>query len=189
MNPENSELEIIRIVGFDPGLSNLGWAYLECCNHKNLKNLDLEFSDIRHVDSGVFKQSSNHSHDAKLELCYNSITDILDSIAPDYCAHELMFLYGNHSSAASTIKVIGFIELLVHQRSIKGLSVAPQKLKKEITGSGRSKKPEMKKSVLERLLPEADADKASILNRALEHEIDACAISLWVYDQISGKGK
>ena len=166
--------KISKILSFDPGLANLGYAQFE---------VD-EKSNIRYLNSGSYQQKKKKLSDGqRLFQSYEFIRDLIIDFEPTHVGHELMFMRGRHSSGAGTLKIIGIIEMLSYVFGCENLFIAPPTLKKHIIGKGKASKEEMKEKVVSRI-------EGSIIESKLQvshHEIDACAVGLWVYDSIIKK--
>lgn len=155
------------ILSFDPGLSNLGYGCLQKIG-----------KEIEYVDSGIHKQKSKTDIGEKLLKVNDFIRSLIQSFNPDIIAFEKMFFRGRSDSAASTIKVIGLIQISATCNNIPTLEVSPPTLKKFITGNGRADKKDMKEHTLDRLFKH----DIIIPDKITHHEIDALAIGLYAYD-------
>ena len=183
-------MSIKTILSFDPGLGNLGYSVIQ--------DIGGEFVYIK---SGVYKQKGVKSDiGRKLLNSYEFIVELMLTYKPDYVAYEKMFFRGRSDSAASTIKVIGLIQAISTDFSVEDiLEISPPTLKKFITGSGRADKKEVKKHTVEKMLkletkttmPKSNQSNdhlgISQILKAPHHQIDACAIGLWAFDQLKGK--
>ena len=168
-------------LSFDPGLGNLGWS----CLKKGTNG-------VEYVASGIHKQPAKFDIELRLKAVYDFLNTMVPTYHPDIIAFEKMFFRGRSDSAASTIKVIGLIELVGAQYEISLMDVAPSTLKKFITGHGRSDKKEIKKEVVRQILgidPEIEQPSAETLIKsgnilkAKSHEIDAVAVGLWAANE------
>lgn len=156
------------ILAFDPGLSNLGHACLQGSK-----------DGMEYVESGIHTQKSKFDVEEKLFKIHEFIESQIYSLNPDVIAYEKMFFRGRSDSAASTIKVIGFIQILAEKYNIPSIGVSPPTLKKFITGNGRADKNEMKKYTLDKLLSLG----VVIEEKSKHHEIDAFAVGLWALEE------
>ena len=170
------------VLSFDPGLGNLGW----CC----YEILDKEFFYIK---SGIFEQKKVKTDiPEKLMISHRFINQLFLKYGADIVAYEKMFFRGRSDSAASTIKVIGIIQLISACSSIEQiLEVSPPTLKKFMTGSGKADKKEVQKHTIKKMLeyetesPESQNHiRAGNLLKAKSHEIDAIAVGLWAFEQL-----
>ena len=181
-------MPIRTILSLDPGLGNLGYSVFQ--------DIDGEFVYIK---SGVYKQKGVKSDiGRKLLNSYEFIVELMLTYKPDYMAYEKMFFRGRSDSAASTIKVIGLIQTVATDFSVEEiLEVSPPTLKKFITGNGRADKKEVKKDTIRKMLEletettlleskNSDILGVSQILKAPHHQIDACAVGLWAFDQLRG---
>lgn len=171
------------IIAFDPGLSNLGVSVFQW-----------EDENINLIDIDIHKQKSKEDIGEKLLNVHQFINNISREYDPAIMAYEKMFFRGRSDSAASTIKVIGLIELIAEERGIKSIGVSPPTLKKFITGNGRANKDDMKRVLSKKVVDmlslnwneQADKNPELLLKstKISNHEIDAFAVGLWAHSQV-----
>jgi crossover junction endodeoxyribonuclease RuvC len=124
-----------RILGIDPGLSNLGWGVI-----------DVSGARISHVANGVCRTSCK---DLSLRLLalFDGLSQVIAEFRPDTAAVEQTFV---NKDGAGTLKLgqARGIALLAPARA--GLAVgeyAPNKVKKTVVGVGHADKKQVQHMV------------------------------------------
>ena len=151
--------EIMRVLGIDPGLRNLGWGVI-----------DVDGSRMRHVANGVCRSGSGTLSERLLSL-FEQLCDIVAQYKPDTAAVEQTFV---NKDGAATLKLgqARGIALLVPARA--GLVVgeyAPNTVKKAVVGVGHADKGQVKYMVALQLpgVQIAGPDAADALAIAICH--------------------
>jgi crossover junction endodeoxyribonuclease RuvC len=152
--------EIIRLIGFDPGLRTTGWGVIEIAGNR-----------LRHVADGVVTTDSARPLAARLVQLHDGLADVIERYKPDEAAVEETFVNKN---AASTLKLGQARAIALFVPANAGLAVAeypPNLIKKSIVGAGHAAKDQIKMMV-RTLLPGAtlgSADAADALAVAICH--------------------
>ncbi len=151
---------MIRILGLDPGLCNLGWGVV-----------DWNEARLTFIACGTIKTEAKEPMGGRLAALYQGLEAVLQDWMPAEAAVEETFVNGNARSALKLGQARG-IALLVPARL--GLSVAeyaPNAVKKTVTGSGHADKAQIR-AMIRYLLPKAapeTADAADALAVAITH--------------------
>ncbi|MHA7876776.1 crossover junction endodeoxyribonuclease RuvC [Roseivivax sp.] len=119
---------LVRVLGIDPGLRNLGWGVI-----------DAEGGRLRHVANGTCHTSSGELAPRLLSL-YHQLSEVVARYAPEVAAVEQTFV---NKDGVATLKLgqARAIALLVPAQA--GLEVgeyAPNKVKKTVVGVGHAQK-------------------------------------------------
>lgn len=168
--------EKARIIGIDPGATRCGYSILDF-------RLDGEkFLDPEYVSSGIFGLRRNDFDETysqyKIRLIKNTaevFQDLLDEHQPDLVVFE--FLPVTNVGAASGQRLLAFVvatcaQLLTELNGIPWVEMSAVSIKKEITGSGKASKAQVKNALL-KLLPELQERK-----KYLADETDAIAVPI-----------
>jgi crossover junction endodeoxyribonuclease RuvC len=151
---------VIRILGLDPGLCNLGWGVV-----------DWDGARLAYVACGTIKTESADPMGERLVCLFVGLECVVRQWAPAEAAVEETFVNVNARSALKLGQARG-VALLVPARL--GLSVAeyaPNSVKKTVTGTGHADKTQIR-AMIRYLLPKASpgtADAADALAVAITH--------------------
>ena len=156
---------------FDPGIANTAYALIQQTIHRhNQKNT------YNCLDYGVVKISKKLSHGERLTQIYYGVHELIDEFKPIHSIGcESLFMGRNRSSAMSTSRVIGMIQMIAVKSDILYREVNPVTLKKVITDNGRADKDQMLQGVLNWLWK-----RPTTLDTQSHHVIDACAVGIWM---------
>jgi crossover junction endodeoxyribonuclease RuvC len=157
--------EICRILGIDTSLRSTGVGIIE-----------VKGAELRAVAYGRIRNKPAEPHSKCLENIFNSITDLIETHAPDCAAIEGAFFSKN----AKTAMVLGQARgAAITACAIKDLDIteySPRKVKSSIVGTGAAQKDQVAKMVM-RLL--------SLDDQPQEDAADALAIAICHYHQLS----
>ncbi|MCD6363919.1 MAG: crossover junction endodeoxyribonuclease RuvC [Synergistetes bacterium] len=142
------------VLGIDPGLRELGYAFLE-------KGPTL-------LKTGTIYTSSELPKGDRLKLIYDRLSDEIERFKPELLCIESVFFARNAKSAMQIGEVRGVILLLCAQRGIDVKEMTPLELKKAITSWGGASK-EGLSLVLRRIYG---------FSPSTSHEADAIALAL-----------
>ncbi len=143
--------EIIRIIGIDPGLRNMGWGVVES-----------QGTSLRFIAAGTVR--SNAKTDLASRLCqlHDGLSDVLHAHVPHEAAVENTFV---NKDAGATLKLgqaRGIAMLAPAKAGLPVSEYAPNAVKKAVIGVGHGDKSQIKLMV-GMLLPKAtyDSDDAA----------------------------
>jgi crossover junction endodeoxyribonuclease RuvC len=150
---------IMRVLGIDPGLRNLGWGVI-----------DVDGSRMRHVANGVCRSEGDNLA-ARLLSLFEQLSDIVARHEPDTAAVEQTFVNKDSAGSLKLGQARG-IAMLVPARA--GLAVgeyAPNTVKKAVVGVGHADKGQVKYMVTLQLpgVQIAGPDAADALAIAMCH--------------------
>ena len=149
---------MIRILGIDPGLRNMGWGMIS-----------QEGSKLSFIACGTIKSDEKQSLSERLKPLHNGLSEVIAAYRPDEAAVEETFV---NKDARATLKLGHARGIALLVPALAGISVAeyaPNLIKKTIVGAGHADKDQIHMMV-KVLLPKSDAQTADVA--------DALAIAL-----------
>jgi crossover junction endodeoxyribonuclease RuvC len=160
----------VRAVGFDPGLAATGFAALERGGAR-----------ITVVGTGILRTPPAEPLEARLELLFNGIHGVLDSLAPDFLVIEDLFSTPTLPRTAILMAhARAMIYLVARQRKVAAFSVTPAEVKRAVTSSGIAGKEQVARAV-QALLGLAALPRPS-------HVADALALAFTGLSRAGGAG-
>jgi len=126
------------ILGIDPGTATTGYGLLKINKKKN--NFEL-------VDFGWIKTPKEMESGKRLSMIYREIQTLCKDHQPDILSIERLFFATNVKTAMAVSESTGVIKLAATRKKVPVVEYTPMQIKKEVTGSGRADKKEMKKKV------------------------------------------
>jgi crossover junction endodeoxyribonuclease RuvC len=153
-------LEMV-ILGIDPGIGRTGWGIVDVHGPKLTAN-----------KYGCIETTKELSVEARLEILYKELLQILTTCKPDALAIEELFFNTNVSTALVVGQARGVVFLAAKQNNVPISVYTPLQIKLAVTGYGRADKKQvgqMIKTILH--LPEIPKpdDTADALAIALTH--------------------
>ena len=148
----------MHILGIDPGVSETGWAVLDC-GTPTAPTL---------IASGLIRTITTDSLSRRLIGIHDGIKKIIGEHNPDSIAIEEMFFLKAAHTVRATLQARGVILLAVAQAQKPISEYNPRSVKLTLTGSGTAIKSQMQRAVqralsLKEILHPADvADAAAI---------------------------
>ncbi len=119
---------VIRIIGIDPGLRNLGWGMV-----------DVAGSRISHVANGICKSSGTDLSQRLLSL-HEQLSVIIAEFAPQQAAVEQTFVNKDGAGTLKLGQARGIAMLVPAQAGISVGEYAPNTVKKAVVGVGHADK-------------------------------------------------
>jgi crossover junction endodeoxyribonuclease RuvC len=148
------------VLGIDPGSRRMGWALV-----------DVQGSVIERVDGGVLRLAGRLSVPERLGAIHGHVLALLDARPVDSLAIESAFVYENARTALVLGQARGVPIGLAAVRGIDVHEYQPSVVKKQVVGSGRASKHQVRHMV--QLLLELDEpppeDEADALAVAITH--------------------
>lgn len=155
-------LEGMRVMGIDPGLTRCGLSVVQAGRGRA----------VIPVAVGVVKTPSDMDLGERLVKISRAVNDWLDDYQPDVVAIERVFERGNVSTVIHTAHAVGVLILAAAQRGIEVHHYTPSEVKKAVSGNGRADKRQMT-AMITRILgltePPKPADAADALALAVCH--------------------
>jgi len=138
-------MPIIRILGIDPGLRNMGWGMIE-----------QDGSKLHFIACGTVKSDEKRELSQRLRQLHDGLQGVIASFSPDEVAVEETFV---NKDARATLKLGQARGIALLVPALNGLSVgeyAPNLIKKTVVGSGHADKDQIHMMV-KVLLPKSSA--------------------------------
>lgn len=119
---------MIRVIGIDPGLRNLGWGVI-----------DVAGSRLTHVDNGTCR-SEGESLAARLLSLHTQLTAIVSRFVPMAAAVEQTFVNKDGAGTLKLGQARGIAMLVPAQAGLDVAEYAPNTVKKTVVGVGHADK-------------------------------------------------
>ena len=123
------------ILGIDPGSSIIGYGAIETSRGK-----------LKCLDYGTIKTSEKEDS-LRLLFIKKSLEKILSEIKPNLIVLEKLFFFKNRKTATKVLETRGAMILIIAERKIPLLEIAPLELKRALTSYGRASKANIQKMV------------------------------------------
>lgn len=119
---------MMRVLGIDPGLRNLGWGII-----------DVDGSRLRHVANGTCR-SEGGDLGARLLSLHDQLSAVLALHAPDAAAVEQTFVNKDGAATLKLGQARGIAMLVPAQAGLSIGEYAPNTVKKTVVGVGHADK-------------------------------------------------
>lgn len=127
----------MRIVGFDPGLADTGYAVLEGGR-----------GTLAILGTGVLRTRSVESLEVRLERLFEGVQEVLARFTPDLVVVEDVF---SASAVPRTAILMGHARAVIclagRQRKVEMVSVSPAEVKRAVTASGAAPKTQVARAM------------------------------------------
>ncbi|WP_210726518.1 crossover junction endodeoxyribonuclease RuvC [Corynebacterium endometrii] len=155
-------LEGLRVMGIDPGLTRCGLSVVQAGRGRA----------VLPISVGVVRTPAHSELTERLLRLSVAVREWMDDYKPDVVAIERVFERGEVSTVMQTAHAVGVLVLAAAERSIPVHMYTPSEVKKAISGNGRADKKQMT-SMITRILglnePPKPADAADALALAVCH--------------------
>lgn len=155
-------LEGLRVMGIDPGLTRCGLSVVQAGRGRA----------VLPVAVGVVRTPSGADLAERLLRLSKAVKEWMRDYDPDVVAIERIFERGNVSTVMHTAHAVGVLALAAAERGIPVHMYTPSEVKKAISGNGRADKKQMT-AMITRILglgePPKPADAADALALAVCH--------------------
>ena len=128
------------ILGIDPGTVVMGYGLIE-----------ISGSSIKLIEMNILKPGKLDDPYKKLELIYNTVSDLISQFKPAVFAIEAPFFGKNVQSMLKLGRAQGVAIAAAMRHGLEVTEYAPKKIKQSITGNGNASKEQVLK-MLQRLL-------------------------------------
>src|SRR5579864_3774333 len=132
---------VIRIAGFDPGLSRTGWGVIEA-----------DGTRLTHIANGVVTTHSSQSLGVRLAALHRGICAILQQHAPQAVAVEQAFVAKDPLAAMKLGHARAIALLAAAEAGLTIAEYAPNHVKKSVVGVGHADKLQVQ-AMVRQLLP------------------------------------
>ena len=153
-------MNLVRIAGFDPGLSRTGWGVIA-----------VEGSKLIHVANGVITTAASQSLGQRLAVLHAGICAVLRAHEPHAVAVEQAFVAKDPLAALKLGHARAIALLAAAEAGLSISEYAPNHIKKSVVGVGHADKAQIQ-AMVRRLLPAVRfeaADAADALACAIAH--------------------
>ncbi|MBC3185444.1 crossover junction endodeoxyribonuclease RuvC [Corynebacterium sp. zg-331] len=155
-------LEGLRVMGIDPGLTRCGLSMVEAGRGRSVVPIAV----------GVVRTPAGAELSERLLRLSRAVTEWMAEYRPDVVAIERVFERGNVSTVMHTAHAVGVLVLAAAERGIPVYMYTPSEVKKAVSGNGRADKRQMT-VMITRILglsePPTPADAADALALAVCH--------------------
>jgi len=158
----------LRILGLDAGLLATGFGVVEA-RHNCFEALSW----------GVWRSKKIDGLDGKLKFFYEQMRSILERFDPDAVALEGIYQFRNPRSAFMLAHVRGALIACAAEFGVSVVELAPSRIKRNLTGSGRAHKEQVAYAVgallgIDDAIPADASDALAVaISAALELEAKA----------------
>ena len=159
INNETINKLFIIILGIDPGLADMGYAFIE-------KNKSV----LKSLKYGVIKTSSKLSLLERLLLIEKELKNLIKTFKPSEVACESIFFFKNAKTAFLIGQIKGIILLISAKQGLTINEYTPLQIKQSVACYGRAEKQQVQKMV-QKLLNLKELPKPDHASDAI-----ACAI-------------
>lgn len=157
-----ADLQGLRVMGIDPGLTRCGLSVVRAGHGRS----------VIPVAVGVVRTPHEVPLPERLLRLSVAVEEWMDDYDPEVVAIERVFERGNVSTVMNTAHAVGVLMLSAARRGIPVHQYTPSEAKKALTGNGRADKKQMT-SMVTRILglaePPKPADAADALALAVCH--------------------
>ena len=151
----------MRILGLDPGIAIVGFGVIEA-----------ESGHYRSLTYGAIRTPAGLPLSERLEIIYDDLTQLLETVQPEAVAVEELFFNTNITTGISVAHGRGILLLVCRQKKIPVYEYTPLQVKQSVVGYGRAEKRQVMEMVRRLLnlteVPKPD-DAADALAIALCH--------------------
>lgn len=125
------------ILGIDPGLNRTGYGVIQ-----------VRGNEMRLVEGGVVTTSPKYDLSQRVLIVYEGVSAVIRECAPDAIAIEALYSsYKNPRTAILMAHARGVISLAAAEAHVLVNDIAPARVKRSLTGSGRASKEQVAKMV------------------------------------------
>ena len=117
------------ILGFDPGLTNTGYAVLK----KDSNNISL-------IESGLVRPKKGKILSARLFTIFSETSKLIENFCPNLVVVENVFYGKNVQSARKLGQAKASIMLAAEKNNIDLIDYSPREIKQSIVGNGSASK-------------------------------------------------
>ncbi len=131
----------MRILGLDPSLSSTGWGII-----------DVQGNRLLYVADGFIPTESTMKIEARLDVIFRSLCEIIETYQPNEAAIEKTFLNTNPETSLKLSMARGVVVLSAGYYHIPLYEYAPNSVKKALVGVGHAHKNQVE-TMVKFLLP------------------------------------
>lgn len=154
-------MDMIRILGIDPGTARVGWGLIE-----------EQYGKLKTLKYGCITTEKDQSPEVRLSVVFHAVTKLITALKPDCMSVEDLFFATNAKTAIAVGQARGVILLAASEKNIPVASYSPVAVKKAICGTGTAPKEQVGRMITTLLklkeIPKPD-DTADALAIAATH--------------------
>ena len=156
-------LEGLRVMGIDPGLTRCGLSVVQAGRGRA----------VIPIAVGVVRTPSDKDLGERLQRLSVAVREWMDDYQPQVVALERVFERGEVSTVMQTAHAVGVLVLAAAERDIPVHMYTPSEVKKAISGTGRADKKQMT-TMITRILGLSEAPKPADAADALAIAVCHC---------------
>ena len=149
------------ILGIDPGIAIVGYGVIE---YEKLK--------MKLIDYGAILTPAGMKIPERLDIIYDSMTELIEKFKPDAIAFEELFFAKNVKTAITVAQARGAAVTAAYKKTQELYEYTPLQIKQALTGYGRADKHQIQSMVKNLLglkeIPKPD-DAADAVAVAMTH--------------------
>lgn len=127
----------MRILGIDPGLGITGYGLI-----------DARGNNVRLIEAGIIRSSAKHRIERRLAEIYRKIINLIKDTKPNAIVLEELYSHYKHPRTSILMAhARGIICLAAEAQHVALVNYPATRIKKAITGRGRSSKEQMQRTV------------------------------------------
>jgi len=152
----------MRILGIDPGLGITGYGLVEVSGN-----------NVKLIEAGIIRSRAEDGMQKRLAVIYKNVVDLIKDTSPKAVVLEELYSHYKHPKTSILMAhARGAICLAVMHQNTQLVNYPTTKIKKAITGRGRSSKEQMQRTVTSLLglkSPPEPVDVTDALALAITH--------------------
>ena len=131
----------MRILGLDPSLSSTGWGIIE-----------VNANRLQYVADGFIPTSPKMPIEERLDIIFNTLSEVIETYQPGEAAIEKTFLNSNPETSLKLSMARGVVILAAGHYHLPLFEFDPTKVKKALVGVGHADKNQVE-TMVKILLP------------------------------------
>ena len=131
----------MRILGLDPSLSSTGWGVIE-----------VNANRLHYIADGFIPTSPKMPIEERLDIIFNSLSEVIETYQPEEAAIEKTFLNSNPETSLKLSMARGVVILAAGHYHLPLFEFDPTKVKKALVGVGHADKNQVE-TMVKILLP------------------------------------
>lgn len=131
----------MRILGLDPSLSSTGWGVIE-----------VNANRLQYVEDGFIPTSPKMPIEERLDIIFNTLSEVIETYQPVEAAIEKTFLNSNPETSLKLSMARGVVILAAGHYHLPLFEFDPTKVKKALVGVGHADKNQVE-TMVKILLP------------------------------------
>ena len=122
------------ILGIDPGLATLGFAFIKKTDH-----------GPKLLDVGMISTAAGLPQATRLKEIHDDLTELIQEYKPNYSCVEQLFFSKNVTTGMTVAEARGVALLALEQAGVHITEMAPNVMKLALTGNGHADKKAVQK--------------------------------------------